>query len=51
MMLSNLKKVMFNFVDLSYAVFVYGVRIPKIFFAHATNLIRHGVWRDSIRCQ
>ena len=43
MMLSNLKKVMFNFVDLSYAVFVYGVRIPKTFFAHSNSFIRHGV--------
>ena len=50
-MLSNLKKVMFNFVDLSYRTFGYGVRIPKIFFAHRTSFIRHGVWRDSMRCQ
>lgn len=42
---------MFNFVDLSYDVFVYGVRIPKIFFAQTDNLIRHGVWRASMRCQ
>lgn len=31
------------FVDLSYAVFVYGARIPKIFLIQTANLIRHGV--------
>lgn len=42
---------MFNFVDLSYDVFVYGVQNPKIFFTHAANLIRLGMWRPSMRCQ